>query len=64
MSAYFLKHHLLFNNVSAPIRSLHRIYDEVNDAMIYAESFFKILEADDAWDSVSGINLPSKMGMG
>lgn len=40
-------HILLFNNVSAPIRSLHRIYDEVNDAMIYAESFFKILEADD-----------------
>lgn len=40
-------HILLFNNVSAPIRSLHRIYDEVNDAMIYAESFFKILEAED-----------------
>lgn len=40
-------HLLLFNNVSAPIRSLHRIYDEVNDAMIYSESFFKILEADD-----------------
>ncbi|MCH7296344.1 ABC transporter ATP-binding protein [Acinetobacter higginsii] len=40
-------HILLFNNVSAPIRSLHRIYDEVNDAMIYAERFFKILEADD-----------------
>ncbi|MEG2748974.1 MAG: ABC transporter ATP-binding protein [Acinetobacter sp.] len=39
-------HILLFNNVSAPIRSLHRIYDEVNDAMIYAESFFKISEAD------------------
>ena len=39
-------HVLLFNNVSAPIRSLHRIYDEVNDAMIYAESFFNILEAD------------------
>ena len=39
-------HVLLFNNVSAPIRSLHRIYDEVNDAMIYSESFFKILEAD------------------
>lgn len=34
-------HILLFNNVSAPIRSLHRIYDEVNDAMIYAESFLK-----------------------
>ena len=40
-------HVLLFNNVSAPIRSLHRIYDELNDAMIYSESFFKILEADD-----------------
>ncbi len=39
-------HVLLFNNVSAPIRSLHRIYDEVNDAMIYSESFFTILEAD------------------
>ena len=39
-------HVLLFNNVSAPIRSLHRIYDEVNDAMIYSESFFAILEAD------------------
>ncbi|MBC9230807.1 ABC transporter ATP-binding protein [bacterium SPL81] len=39
-------HILLFNNVSAPIRSLHRIYDEVNDAMIYAESFFQILEAN------------------
>ena len=39
-------HVLLFGNVSAPIRSLHRIYDEVNDAMIYSESFFQILEAE------------------
>ncbi|KAA8733694.1 ABC transporter ATP-binding protein [Acinetobacter qingfengensis] len=39
-------HVLLFNNVSAPIRSLHRIYDEINDAMVYSESFFNILEAD------------------
>ncbi|MBJ9984106.1 ABC transporter ATP-binding protein [Acinetobacter sp. S40] len=39
-------HILLFNNVSAPIRSLHRIYDEVNDAIIYSESFFQILNAD------------------
>ena len=39
-------HVLLFNNVSAPIRSLHRIYDEINDAMIYSESFFQISEAD------------------
>ncbi|MCD8260766.1 MAG: ABC transporter ATP-binding protein [Bacteroides sp.] len=33
-------HILLFNNVSAPIRQLHRIYDEMNDALIYSESFF------------------------
>ena len=40
-------HILLFNNVSAPIRQLHRIYDEVNDALIYSESFFDIMKADD-----------------
>ncbi|MBO4600221.1 MAG: ABC transporter ATP-binding protein [Bacteroidales bacterium] len=39
-------HVLLFNNVSAPIRQLHRIYDDLNDALIYAEGFFGILEAD------------------
>jgi len=39
-------HILLFNNVSAPIRQLHRIYDEVNDALIYSEGFFDILEAE------------------
>lgn len=38
-------HVLLFNNVSAPIRQLHRIYDEVNDALINSEGFFDILEA-------------------
>ncbi len=42
-----LFHILLFNNVSAPIRQLHRIYDEVNDALIYSEGFFDILEADE-----------------
>ncbi len=40
-------HVLLFNNVSAPIRQLHRIYDDLNDALIYAEGFFDILEADE-----------------
>ncbi|MEN5194753.1 ABC transporter ATP-binding protein [Sphingobacterium faecium] len=40
-------HIMLFSNVSAPIRQLHRIYDEVNDALIYSESFFEILESDD-----------------
>lgn len=39
-------HILLFNNVSAPIRQLHRIYDEVSDALIYSEGFFDILESD------------------
>jgi ABC-type multidrug transport system fused ATPase/permease subunit len=40
-------HILLFNNVSAPIRQLHRIYDEMNDGLIYSESYFNILKADD-----------------
>ncbi|MDL2224271.1 ABC transporter ATP-binding protein/permease [Bacteroidales bacterium OttesenSCG-928-M06] len=39
-------HIMLFNNVSAPIRQLHRIYDQMNDALIYSESFFGILKAD------------------
>ncbi len=38
-------HIMLFNNVSAPIRQLHRIYDDMNDAMIYAEGYFDILNA-------------------
>ncbi len=40
-------HVMLFANVSAPIRQLHRIYDDMNDALIYAEGFFGILQADD-----------------
>ena len=39
-------HVMLFSNVSAPIRQLHRIYDDMNDALIYAEGFFGILRAD------------------
>ena len=53
-------HILLFNNVSAPIRQLHRIYDEMNDAMIYSESFFAILKADDEKES-SGNYIPTKL---
>nr|WP_314543809.1 ABC transporter ATP-binding protein [uncultured Empedobacter sp.] len=53
-------HILLFNNVSAPIRQLHRIYDEMNDAMIYSESFFAILKADDEKES-SGNYLPTNL---
>lgn len=40
-------HIMLFSNVSAPIRQLHRIYDDMNDAMIYAEGYFDILNADE-----------------
>ncbi|HJR05867.1 MAG TPA: ABC transporter ATP-binding protein [Pyrinomonadaceae bacterium] len=39
-------HIMLFGNVSAPIRQLHRIYDEMNDALTYAEGYFQILDAD------------------
>jgi len=53
-------HIMLFNNVSAPIRQLHRIYDEVNDALIYSESFFDILKADDQKE-LSGQYRPDKI---
>ncbi|MCL2651376.1 MAG: ABC transporter ATP-binding protein/permease [Candidatus Azobacteroides sp.] len=39
-------HIMLFNNVTAPIRQLHRIYDDINDALIYAEGFFSIMDSD------------------
>ncbi len=53
-------HILLFNNVSAPIRQLHRIYDEMNDALIYSESYFSIVEADDEIEK-SGKYIPEKI---
>ena len=40
-------HVMLFSNVSAPIRQQHRIYDDLNDALVYAEGFFGLLDADD-----------------
>ena len=53
-------HVMLFANVSAPIRQLHRIYDDMNDALIYAEGFFGILQADDEVE-VSGKYRPDKV---
>lgn len=53
-------HILLFNNVSAPIRQLHRIYDEVNDAMIYSESFFEIMDAHEETE-IGGSYIPEKI---
>lgn len=40
-------HVMLFSNIIAPITQLQRIFDDVNDALIYAEGFFGILDADD-----------------
>jgi ABC-type multidrug transport system fused ATPase/permease subunit len=48
-------HILLFNNVSAPIRQLHRIYDEINEAMTYAEGFFEVLDADEAIEEIGAL---------
>jgi ABC-type multidrug transport system fused ATPase/permease subunit len=53
-------HIMLFNNVSAPIRQLHRIYDEVNDALIYSEGFFEIIESDHQREG-SGRFIPEKI---
>lgn len=53
-------HILLFNNVSAPIRQLHRIYDEMNDALTYSESFFGVLDAAGAVEK-SGNYRPDKI---
>ena len=53
-------HVMLFSNVSAPIRQLHRIYDDLNDALIYAEGFFGILEADEEVEK-SGTYRPAKV---
>ena len=39
-------HVLLFANVTAPITQLQRIFDDLNDAMVYAEGYFDIVEAD------------------
>lgn len=53
-------HIMLFNNVSSPIRQLHRIYDEVNDALIYSEGFFDILESEQEIET-SGTYMPEKI---
>ena len=39
-------HVMLFSNVIAPITQLQRIFDDVNDALIYAEGFFNILDSE------------------
>ncbi|HMT54410.1 MAG TPA: ABC transporter ATP-binding protein [Saprospiraceae bacterium] len=53
-------HIMLFSNVSAPIKQLHRIYDEVNDALIYSEGFFDIIESKQEVE-ISGNYKPEKI---
>lgn len=53
-------HIMLFQNVTAPIRQLHRIYDDMNDALIYSESFFDILEAEEEVEK-SGSYKPERL---
>ena len=40
-------HVMLFANVTAPITQLQRIFDTLNDALIYAEGYFSVIEADE-----------------
>ncbi len=51
-------HVLLFNNVTAPIRRLHLLYDQMNDALTYAEGFFEILHVREEQIERSGTYCP------
>ena len=51
---------ILFANVTAPISQLQRIFDQMNDALIYAEGFFDILEAKNEFEP-SGNYRPEKI---
>jgi len=53
-------HIMLFGNVTAPIGQLHRIFDQMNDAMIYSESYFEILNAEDQVEN-SGTYIPRSL---
>ena len=55
-------HIMLFNNVSSPIRQLHRIYDDMNDAVIYAEGYFEILNADSEIEPNGNVSPPEIKG--
>ena len=53
-------HVMLFSNVIAPITQLQRIFDDVNDALIYAEGFFSIIDSKEDVEP-SGSYLPEKI---
>ena len=53
-------HVMLFSNVIAHITQLQRIFDDVNDALIYAEGFFSILDSKEDIEP-SGSYRPEKI---
>ncbi len=53
-------HVMLFSNVTAPITQLQRIFDTLNDALIYAEGYFSVIEADNEIEA-SGKYRPEKI---
>ncbi|WP_019673577.1 ABC transporter ATP-binding protein [Psychrobacter lutiphocae] len=55
-------HVLLFQNVAAPIRELHRIYDQINNALTYAEGFFDILDDDKAIETAGKLECTDLKG--
>ncbi|SEA27714.1 ABC-type multidrug transport system, ATPase and permease component [Porphyromonadaceae bacterium NLAE-zl-C104] len=57
-----MMHIMLFRNVSAPISQLHRIYDQVNDALIYADGFFEVLSNDEAVEAGGDIRAGNVQG--
>lgn len=57
-----LLHIMLFNNVSAPVRHLHRIYDEYTEALTYSEGFFEMIETDGYLPRQGGITSHSLQG--
>lgn len=57
-----LLHIMLFNNVSAPVRHLHRIYDEYSEALTYAEGFFDMIENDTYLVAEGGVKSPKMQG--
>lgn len=53
-------HVMLFANVTAPITQLQRIFDTLNDALIYAEGYFSVIEAKEEVEP-SGKYRPEKI---
>ena len=47
-------HVMLFSNVTAPITQLQRIFDDMNDALVYAEGFFDILGSEEEVEPSGG----------